>query len=79
MSGGVQYYTLVRPDMPMPRNGVSLSREIADRMQVRVEIGRRLRQHYDADARPMPDCLVDLLRKIEQPASNGQAKSEESH
>lgn len=51
----------------MRRNGVLLSRAKAGRMQqVRVEIGRALRQHYDADARPMPDRLVDLVRKIGQ-------------
>lgn len=50
----------------MDRNGVLLSRENADRMQqVRAEIGRRLRERYDAGARPMPRRLADLVKKIQ--------------
>jgi hypothetical protein len=52
----------------MHRNGVLLSRENADRMQqVRAEIGRRLRERYDAGKWPMPDRLADLVRKIQHP------------
>jgi hypothetical protein len=55
----------------MHRNGGLLSRESAenaDRIrQVRAEIGRRLRKHYDAGQWPMPDRLTDLVRKIRHP------------
>jgi hypothetical protein len=33
--------------------------------QVRAEIGRRLREHYEASSSPMPDRLADLTKKIE--------------
>jgi hypothetical protein len=33
--------------------------------QVRAEIGRGLRERYDADARPMPKRLADLAKKIQ--------------
>jgi hypothetical protein len=57
----------------MRRNGVLLSRENADRMrQVRAEIGRRLREHYDAGKWPMPDRLADLVRKIQHPNGLGE-------
>jgi hypothetical protein len=50
----------------MQRNGALVSRQEMDRMrQVRSEIGRRLREHYDADLRPLPDRLAELVRKIE--------------
>jgi hypothetical protein len=53
----------------MHRSGILLSPENADRMrQVRAEIGRRLRQHYDAGERPMSDRLADLVRKIQRPS-----------
>jgi hypothetical protein len=59
--------------------------------QVRAEIGRRLRQRYDAGKWPMSERLADLVRKIQRP--NGlceegwpvskpdaqQTKSEESN
>ena len=51
----------------MDRNGVLLSRENADRMQqVRAEIGRRLRERYDAGAGPIPERLADLAKKIQR-------------
>lgn len=52
----------------MHRNGVLLLRENSDCMRrVRAEIGRQLREFYDADARPMSGRLADLVRKIEHP------------
>jgi hypothetical protein len=33
--------------------------------QVRAEIGRRLRERYEASSSPMPDRLADLTKKIE--------------
>ena len=42
----------------MNRNGVFLS------PQVLAEIGRRLRAGYDV-GQPLPDCLADLVRKID--------------
>ena len=53
------------------RNGVLLPAEHAACMQqVRVEIGRRLKEYYDNDARPMPDRLAALVRKIEHRKGN---------
>lgn len=55
----------------MRRNGVLLSREESDRRrQVRAEVGRRLLEQYGADVPPMRDRLADLVRKIEQSASD---------
>ena len=52
----------------MHRNGALLSRENADCMrQVRTEIGRRLRERYDAGKRPMSDRLAELVGKIQHP------------
>jgi hypothetical protein len=52
----------------MHTTSVRLSRENADRVQqVRVEIGRRLRESYDAAEWPMSDRLEDLVRKIQDP------------
>jgi hypothetical protein len=43
-----------------------LSREItACRAQVLADLGRRLREGYDAE-QPLPDRLAELVRKIEQ-------------
>jgi len=54
----------------MPRNGVLISRENAERMRhVRAEIGRRLREQYDVSAGPMSDRLADLVKKLEQSTS----------
>jgi len=51
----------------MRRNGVLLSREEADHTrQVREEVGRRLREYYNADTPPMPDRLADLVKTLEQ-------------
>ena len=53
----------------MRKNSVLLRDEEADRMRhVRAEIGRRLREQYGAP--PMSDRLADLVRKIEQSASD---------
>jgi hypothetical protein len=41
---------------------------------IRADIGRRLREHYTADA-PMSDELADLVRKIEQQASDSECQS----
>ena len=47
-----------------------LSREIAAcRAQVLAELGRRLREGYDAE-QPLPDRLAELVRKIEQFAND---------
>lgn len=55
----------------MRRNGVLLSLQEAERAcALRAEIGRRLREQYGAVAPPMPDRLADLVRKIEQSASD---------
>jgi hypothetical protein len=52
----------------MQRNGALLSQEDADHMrQVRAEIGRGLRERYDAGKWPMSDRLADLVRKIQHP------------
>jgi hypothetical protein len=52
----------------MRRNGVLLSRENADRMQqVRAEIGRRLKERYDAGVWLLPKRLADLVKKIQHP------------
>jgi hypothetical protein len=52
----------------MHSNGTLLSQEKADRMQhIRAEIGRRLREHFDAGARPMPERLAELIKKIQHP------------
>jgi hypothetical protein len=32
---------------------------------VQREIGRRLREHYEASSSPIPDRLADLIKKIE--------------
>jgi hypothetical protein len=34
--------------------------------EVRMEIGRRLRDHYEANASLMPERLADLLERIER-------------
>lgn len=50
----------------MRRNGVLLPRADADRMkQIRTEIGRRLKEHYDVGKHPMSDRLAEVVRKIE--------------
>ena len=50
----------------MNRNGDWSSRAQSDgRQQVRAEIGRQLREHYDASLGPLPDRLAYLLAKIE--------------
>lgn len=50
----------------MRRNRVFLSREnAAHRARVLAEIGRRLREGYDAE-QPLPDRLADLVRIIDQ-------------
>jgi hypothetical protein len=52
----------------MHRNGTLSSLENAEHLQqVRAEIGRRLRECYDADERPMSDRLAGLVRKIQHP------------
>jgi hypothetical protein len=57
----------------MPRNGVLLSREKADRLRhVRKEIGRRLREHYDAGMRQMPDRLAELMKTLERATHDSQ-------
>jgi hypothetical protein len=49
------------------RNGVLFLREKAVRaQQVRAEIGLRLREYYDASSRPTPECLAELVKKIEK-------------
>jgi hypothetical protein len=43
------------------------SREEAARaQQVRAEIGRLLREHYDVSSAPMSDHLTDVVKKMEQ-------------
>jgi hypothetical protein len=43
-----------------------LSREKAARaQQVRTEIGRLLRHHYEASSPPMSDRLLELIKKFE--------------
>lgn len=50
----------------MRQNVLSLSREKrVYRAQVLAEMGRRLREAYTAE-QPLPDRLVDLMRRIEQ-------------
>jgi hypothetical protein len=45
----------------------SLSPEQAARaQQIRVEIGRLLRQHYEASLPPLSGRLLDALNKLEQ-------------
>jgi hypothetical protein len=57
----------------MGKNSVLSRRENAEGMQqVRAEIGRRLRERYDAGKWPMSDRLADLVRKIQHP--NGLCK-----
>jgi hypothetical protein len=67
----VQYYTpgvfnsIQLGTDPMRRNTELFSQEKADHArQVRAEIGRGLREEYDAGAWPMPDRLADLLEKL---------------
>jgi hypothetical protein len=50
--------------------GVLFSREEAARaQQVRAEIGRLLRQHYDASLPPISECLAGVIKKLEQSES----------
>ena len=50
--------------------GVLFSREEAARaQQVRAEIGRLLRQHYDASLPPTSERLAGVIKKLEQSES----------
>ena len=47
--------------------GVLFSLEKAARaQQVRAEIGRLLRQHYDASLPPISEHLAEVIKKLEQ-------------
>jgi len=60
----------------MRRNGVLLTQEKAERARaVRAEIGRLLREQYEADVRPMSDRLADLIKNIEQCESQPEPAS----
>jgi hypothetical protein len=51
----------------MRSSGRLFSPERAARaQQVRAEIGRLLRQHYEASLPPVPDFLAELIEKIKQ-------------
>ena len=53
----------------MRRNGVLLSQEATHAQQIRAELGRLLRQHYDTILPPMSDRLANVIKKIEQSKS----------
>ena len=40
------------------------SRERARAQHIRTEIGRLLRQHYEASSPPMPDRLAEIIKKM---------------
>jgi hypothetical protein len=44
-------------------------KEAARAQQVQAEIGRVLRQHYEASSWPMSDRLAEVIKKMEQPDS----------
>jgi hypothetical protein len=63
---GVRYWTprtlwAARPSQHW--SGVLWSRE---QQQVRAEIGRRLREHYEVGSSTIPDRLAQLIEKIER-------------
>ena len=52
----------------MRGSGRSFSlKEAARAQQVQAEIGRLLRQHYEASSWPMSDRLAEVIKKMEQP------------
>ena len=53
----------------MRRNGVLFSQEAARAQQIRAEVGRLLRQHYDTILPPMSDRLANVIKKMEQSES----------
>jgi hypothetical protein len=54
----------------MRGSGRSFSLKEAPRaQQVQAEIGRLLRQHYEASSSPISDQLAEVIKKIEQPDS----------
>lgn len=58
----------------MPGKNASLSRaNAARRAQMLTSIGRSLREGYDT-ARPLPDRLAALVRRIEQSADQAPKK-----
>jgi hypothetical protein len=53
----------------MRRNGVLFSQEAARAQQIRAEVGRLLRQHYEAILPPMSDRLAEVIKRMEQSES----------
>lgn len=57
-------------DQTMRRSGVLFSLQRAARVQqVRTEIGRLLRQHYEASSPPMSGRLAEVIKKLQQSTS----------
>ena len=57
-------------DQTMRRSGVLFSLQRAARVQqVRTEIGRLLRQHYEASSPPMSGRLAEVINKLQQSTS----------
>jgi Anti-sigma factor NepR len=53
---------------------------MSPREQVRAEIGRRLREHYDeAASRTIPDRLARLIEKIEESESRSEPPRSGEH
>jgi hypothetical protein len=53
----------------MRRNGVLFFQEAARAQQIRAEVGRLLRQHYEAILPPMSDRLAEVIKRMEQSES----------
>jgi hypothetical protein len=54
----------------MPWVGRAFYRSGKMQTACRAEIGRRLRERYDGDARPMPKRLADLVRPMRKSESD---------
>jgi hypothetical protein len=55
----------------MDASDVLLREKAAWRAEVRAAIGQALRKLYEAD-KPLPDRLVELVRKIKEPSGEHQ-------